>query len=57
VVAHYPYRYPRLSFDTQANIDKGQITELAGYDLLTISPSLLGELQAADETLVTSPIG
>jgi transaldolase len=32
--------------------NKGEITELAGCDLLTISPGLLGELQAADEPLV-----
>jgi transaldolase len=32
--------------------NKGEITELAGCDLLTISPGLLGELQASEETLV-----
>jgi transaldolase len=32
--------------------NKGEITELTGCDLLTISPGLLGELQAADEPLV-----
>lgn len=32
--------------------NKGEITELAGCDLLTISPGLLGELQASDEPLV-----
>lgn len=32
--------------------NKGEITELAGCDLLTISPALLGELQAASEPLV-----
>jgi transaldolase len=31
--------------------NKGEITELAGCDLLTISPALLGELQACDEPL------
>ena len=31
---------------------KGEITELAGCDLLTISPQLLGELKAASEPLV-----
>jgi transaldolase len=31
--------------------NKGEITELAGCDLLTISPGLLGELQASDEAL------
>jgi transaldolase len=31
--------------------NKGEITELAGCDLLTISPALLGELQASDEPL------
>jgi transaldolase len=31
--------------------NKGQITELAGSDLLTISPQLLGELKAANEPL------
>ena len=31
--------------------NKGEITELAGCDLLTISPSLLGELQASTEPL------
>ncbi|TLD70588.1 transaldolase [Phragmitibacter flavus] len=31
--------------------NKGEITELAGCDLLTISPGLLGELQAADEPI------
>ncbi len=32
--------------------NKGEITELAGCDLLTISPGLLGELQASEESLV-----
>ncbi len=32
--------------------NKGEITELAGCDLLTISPGLLGELQASEEPLV-----
>ncbi len=31
--------------------NKGEITELAGCDLLTISPALLGELQACEEPL------
>jgi len=31
--------------------NKGEITELTGCDLLTISPGLLGELQAADEPI------
>lgn len=31
--------------------NKGEITELAGCDLLTISPGLLGELQAAEEPI------
>ena len=31
--------------------NKGEITELCGCDLLTISPGLLGELQAADEVI------
>ena len=31
--------------------NKGEITELAGCDLLTISPGLLGELQASEEVL------
>lgn len=31
--------------------NKGEITELAGCDLLTISPALLAELQACDEPL------
>ena len=31
--------------------NKGEITELAGCDLLTISPGLLGELQASEEPL------
>ena len=31
--------------------NKGEITELAGCDLLTISPSLLAELQASTEPL------
>ena len=31
--------------------NKGEITELAGCDLLTISPALLGELAASDEPL------
>jgi len=31
--------------------NKGEITELAGSDLLTISPALLGELAASDEPL------
>jgi transaldolase len=32
--------------------NKGEITELAGCDLLTISPSLLGELAASSDPLV-----
>ena len=32
--------------------NKGEITELAGCDLLTISPGLLAELQSSEETLV-----
>ncbi|MCA1964192.1 MAG: transaldolase [Prosthecobacter sp.] len=32
--------------------NKGEITELAGCDLLTISPGLLAELQASEEPLV-----
>lgn len=32
--------------------NKGEITELAGCDLLTIAPSLLGELAASNEPLV-----
>jgi transaldolase len=32
--------------------NKGEITELAGCDLLTISPALLGELAASDEPVV-----
>jgi transaldolase len=32
--------------------NKGEITELAGCDLLTISPQLLGELKAGTDTLV-----
>lgn len=32
--------------------NRGEITELAGCDLLTIAPSLLGELQASNEPLV-----
>jgi transaldolase len=32
--------------------NKGEITELAGCDLLTISPALLGELQASTDPLV-----
>ncbi|MEI6535757.1 MAG: transaldolase [Verrucomicrobiaceae bacterium] len=31
--------------------NKGEITELCGCDLLTISPALLGELQAASEAI------
>ena len=31
--------------------NKGEITELCGCDLLTISPGLLGELQAAEEPI------
>lgn len=31
--------------------NKGEITELAGCDLLTISPNLLGELAGSDETI------
>ncbi len=31
--------------------NKGEITELGGCDLLTISPALLGELQAANEPI------
>lgn len=31
--------------------NKGEITELCGCDLLTISPNLLGELQAAEEEI------
>ena len=33
--------------------NKGEITELAGCDLLTISPALLGELAASTEPLAT----
>ncbi len=32
--------------------NQGQILELAGCDLLTISPALLGELQQGTETVV-----
>ncbi len=32
--------------------NKGEILELAGCDLLTISPQLLGELKSSDETVV-----
>jgi transaldolase len=32
--------------------NKGEILELAGCDLLTIAPGLLGELKASNETVV-----
>jgi transaldolase len=54
VTAIYNY-YKRFGYKTEVMgasfRNKGEITELAGCDLLTISPSLLGELQASSETI------
>ena len=51
-IYHY---YKKYGYKTQVMgasfRNKGEITELAGCDLLTISPGLLGELQACDEPL------
>ena len=51
----YTY-YKRFGYKTEVMgasfRNKGEITELAGCDLLTISPGLLGELQASNEPLV-----
>ncbi len=50
------YNYYK-SFDYKTEVmgasfrNKGEITELCGCDLLTISPALLGELQAASEPI------
>ncbi|MGH7144938.1 MAG: transaldolase [Planctomycetota bacterium] len=54
VTAIYNY-YKKFGYKTEVMgasfRNKGEITELAGCDLLTISPQLLGELQAAPEPL------
>jgi transaldolase len=50
----YTY-YKRFGYPTEVMgasfRNKGEITELAGCDLLTIAPALLGELQASTEPL------
>ena len=50
----YTY-YKRFGYGTEVMgasfRNRGEITELAGCDLLTISPALLGELQASNEPL------
>jgi transaldolase len=54
VTAIYNY-YKKFGYATEVMgasfRNKGEITELAGCDLLTISPSLLAELQASTEPL------
>ncbi len=54
VTAIYNY-YKHFGYTTEVMgasfRNKGEITELAGCDLLTISPALLGELQASEEPL------
>lgn len=54
VTAIYNY-YKKFGYPTEVMgasfRNKGQITELAGCDLLTISPALLGELQAGTAPL------
>ena len=54
VTAIYNY-YKKFGHDIEVMAasfrSKGQITELAGCDLLTISPQLLGELQAGTDPL------
>ena len=54
VTAIYNY-YKKFGYATEVMgasfRNKGEITELAGCDLLTISPSLLGELQASTDPL------
>lgn len=54
VTAIYQY-YKKFGYRTEVMgasfRNKGEITELAGCDLLTISPNLLGELQASTEVL------
>lgn len=54
VTAIYNY-YKKFGHETEVMgasfRSKGQITELAGCDLLTISPQLLGELQASTDPL------
>ena len=55
VTAIYNY-YKHFGYKTEVMgasfRNKGEITELAGCDLLTISPGLLAELQSSEETLV-----
>jgi len=54
VTAIYHY-YKKFGYKTEVMgasfRNKGEITELAGCDLLTISPALLGELQASTDPL------
>ena len=54
VTAIYNY-YKKFGYATEVMgasfRNKGEITELAGCDLLTISPNLLGELQASTDPL------
>ncbi len=54
VTAIYNY-YKHFGYNTEVMgasfRNKGEITELAGCDLLTISPSLLGELAASSDSL------
>lgn len=45
---HFGYRTEVMGASFR---NKGEITELCGCDLLTISPALLGELQAAEEAI------
>ena len=55
VTAIYNY-YKKFGYKTEVMgasfRNKGEITELAGCDLLTISPGLLGELQASSDKIV-----
>ncbi|MBL9114455.1 MAG: transaldolase [Verrucomicrobiaceae bacterium] len=55
VTAIYNY-YKQFGYGTEVMgasfRNKGEIVELAGCDLLTISPALLGELQASTDALV-----
>ncbi|MDB6135131.1 MAG: transaldolase [Verrucomicrobiales bacterium] len=51
-IYHYYKKYGHKTEVMGASFrNKGEITELAGCDLLTIAPSLLGELAASDEPL------
>jgi transaldolase len=51
-IYHYYKKYGHRTEVMGASFrNKGEITELAGCDLLTISPALLGELQASSDPL------